>query len=295
MSVKIVADTGMDLPQDTIEKYDIEVLDMPVNDGENEYSRSEITTDKLFEDLKNGKVYGTSQVSAYDYRDCFTKHAKNNDEVIYISLSSGLTSSYNLAVSIRDQVLEEYKDAKIYIYDSKSASYGLGVFVGIIAKMAKNNESFEYIISKLDEVRLSSQHYFAVTDFKYLVRGGRLPASAATIGKMLNIKPLLYMNREDGRLYNYKKLRGEKNLHKALVNKYVQNYKKLGKEQTVYLVYGDDISIAKSLKEKILEEIDVNPDNLRLVQMGTVIGSHTGPGILCIFYSNKDFGEYNIF
>ena len=295
MRVKIIADTGMDLTDDLIKKYDVEILNMPINDGENEYLKSEISSDKLFEDLSKGKVYRTSQVTAYDYKDCFTKHAKNNDEIIYIALSSGLSGSYQTAVNVREEVLKEYKDAKICVYDSKSVSYGLGIFVSIIGKMAKDGKSFEFIVDKLDEIRLSIEHYFAVTDLKYLVRGGRLSATSAKVGEILNIIPLLHVRKEDGGLTSYKKVRGEKSLYKNMVNEYIQNYKKLGKEQTIFLTYGDDVSVAEKLKEKILEEVDINPENIKLTQMGAVIGTHTGPGIICIFFSTKDFGEYNIF
>ena len=295
MRVKIIADTGMDLTKDLIEKYDIEILNIPINDGENEYLKSEISSDKLFKDLSEGKVYRTSQVGAYDYKACFTKHAKNNDEIIYIALSNGLSGTYQTAVNVREEVLKEYKDAKICIYDSKSVSYGLGIFVSIVGKMAKEGKSFEYIVDQLDAIESSIEHYFAVTDLKYLVRGGRLSATSAKVGEILNIIPLLHVRKEDGSLISYKKVRGEKSLYKSMVNEYVKSYKKIGKDQTIFLTYGDDISVAEKLKEKILEEVDVNPENIKLTQMGAVVGCHTGPGIICIFFSTKDFGEYNIF
>ncbi|WP_138160369.1 DegV family protein [Peptoniphilus catoniae] len=290
MSIKIVTDTGMDLTSELIEKYDIEVLNILINDGEEEYSKGEINSDKLFEDMKAGKVYRTSQVSSFDYRNCFEKYAKEKRELISISLSSGLSGSYEQSVKIKEEVLQKYPDAKIHTVDSRSATYGQGLVVVKAAKMAKDGKDAAYILDNVEKIKTGVKHIFSVNDLSYLVRGGRVSKGAAAIGSLLNIRPLMEID-PNGKLVPREKVRGDKNLLKKITDKYLETYEKTAGDQSVFIAYGDDDSFARKIKDTIVEKSSADPKTIILGQVGVVIGAHTGPGFIGLFYVDEIFNE----
>ncbi|CDZ75467.1 DegV family protein [Peptoniphilus sp. ING2-D1G] len=287
MNIKIITDSGMDLDKEIIEKYDIEVLNIPVIDTENEYSSESLSSDELFENMKNKKVYSTSQISEFEYKKCFEDHINKGYEILYISLSSGITGTYHQAKKAEEELLTEHSGAKIHIFDSKSATCGMGLLVAKAALMAKSGESAKYILDELEFIREHNIHLFSVTTFEYLLRGGRVSKGSATIGNFLNVRPVLEVSRTDGKLRKVAMVRGGNMLYKKVSEGFLKFYSEDIKNQTICISYGDDIELANKAKEYILKKTDFEEKNILITQLGVVVGAHTGPGYIAIFFQDK--------
>ncbi|WP_036730530.1 DegV family protein [Peptoniphilus mikwangii] len=295
MNIKIITDGGCDISKEYIKKYDIEILPIAVNDGIEEYfGDDELSSNELFKNMRNKKVYGTSQVGNMDYIQCFEKYASENREIIYISLSSGITGTYDAALRIREEVLKKYKSAKIHVFDSFCATCGLGLMVHRAAMMAADGRDSKYILNALEFLKAHQEHVFSVTTLEFLVRGGRVSKGSAAIGGILNIKPIMELTKTDGKITSLDKARGENNLYKKLSEELAKKSGgKFNTNQSIIIAYGDDVSFAERLKNHILSEYNISEQQIYCNQLGTVIGAHTGPDFVGVFFLSKLFEDYN--
>ncbi|MDO5718114.1 MAG: DegV family protein [Tissierellia bacterium] len=294
--VKIITDDGADIPKHYIDKYDIEILHMAINDGENEYYNDvNITKEEVYDGMRKGKVYKTAQVTMTDLVDCFTKYAKSDDEAIYFTLSSGISGTYSSALIARDTVIGDYPDAKIYVVDTVCASFGQGMLVVKASMMAKDGLSAKEIIEKSNIIKLNHEALYSVGDLEYLFRGGRVSRTSKVLGGLLNIKPILSLSKEDGKLNAIDKARGTKTLYKKLFDHMneLSSGGKFNPEQTIAICHGDWLEEAEKLKNVLKDEFDIKEENIMMSFIGTVIGAHTGPDIICIFFNSDPQGEYD--
>ncbi|MFU0824511.1 DegV family protein [Clostridium sp.] len=283
MAIKIITDSGCDLPRDIIEEYNIEVLPLFVYAEGNEYLDGEsIQPEELYNNMREGTIYTTSQVPPSKFKDVFIKHAENKDEVIYIGFSSQLTGTYQSAIIAKEEVLETYPDFKIYTIDTKCASLGLGLVVYKAAKMAKEGKNKDEIIKSIEFNSEHMEHIFTVDDLEYLLRGGRVSRAAAMIGGILNIKPVLDV--EDGKLMPKEKVRGRKKALKRIVEIAGERGVDL-KEQIIGISHGDDMEAVEVIKRMLEENFGCNKFIINMV--GCVIGAHSGPGTLALFFLNE--------
>ena len=198
MNYKIVTDSTCELTADLIKQLDIHILPVIVTLGDKQFlDNVDITSKQVFEDMKKGEIYKTSQIPLNTYIDVFSHYAKENIPVINVVMSSGISSSYETSVIAVNMVKEEYKDAIIYTVDSKCCSVEMGIAVKYMAMAAQNGKSYEEILKVLEFCKTNTGVLFTVSDLKYLSRGGRLSKTSAFIGNMLNIKPILSVT-EDG-------------------------------------------------------------------------------------------------
>lgn len=282
MATKIITDSACDLPKDIIKEYDIEVLPMYVYLGEKEYLDCEtIQPKELYDNMRKGMVYKTSQIHPDKFEELFLKHAKNNDKVIYISFSSGLSGTCQSAEVAKEEVLESYPDASIVIIDSKCASLGFGLVVYKAAKMLKEGKDIDEIIKSIEFNAKHMEHIFTVDDLEYLLRGGRVSKTSAMIGGLLNIKPILDV--EDGKLIPIEKIRGRKKTLRRMIEIAEERGVNL-KDQIIGISHGDDIESADMLKKMFEEKFGCK--DFIINQIGCAIGSHSGPGTLSIFFLN---------
>ena len=216
MTVKILSDSACDLPLNIIEEYNIDIMPILVNKGEEEYL-DEVTLQpkEMYDDMKNGAVYKTAQIPLYVFEKKFEEIAQKKESTIYISFSSGLSGTYQTSVIARDSLKEKYPDLDIDIVDSKSASVGFGLLVYKAAKMAEEGKSKEEILNMLDFYKKHIEHIFTVDDMETLYRGGRVTRVQATIGGLLNIKPILDI--KDGKLVPIEKVRGRSKVLKRMI------------------------------------------------------------------------------
>lgn len=294
--IKIITDSSSDIPLSTVEKYDIEVLPIGIIQDEIEYTiGKDIDTNSLIEKMKSGEVLKTSQVPRALIYMTMEKYIKEGCDVMYIPLSSGISGTYDNAVAARNELKEIYTDANVEIVDSKSATMGHGIVTIKAAMLRDKGYTFENIIKELDNIIKNQVHLFTVNDLEYLFRGGRLSKSSKIIGGLLNIFPMLYIEREKGKIISIDKSRGKK----AFLNSLKKQANKLSKDgkfdpnQSVLICPADWDDMANETKEFFIKELGVKEENVLIKELGCVITSHTGPGTLTIFFSS-DPGELNI-
>lgn len=283
MSTIILTDSTCDLPLSYIYNNNIKFLGLTVLLEDQEFvdDLGETFTYKdFYSSLRAGKVASTSQTNVYRFSEIFRNHIEKGDAIIYIGFSSALSGTYNSASLAREEILEEYPDADITVIDTLAASSGQGLLVYYACEMLKNGRSKEEIIEWIEENKLKVAHIFTVDDLEHLKRGGRISGTAAFVGSLLNIKPLLYVN-DEGKLIPYEKARGRKKSIRQMANelkKHIQNPEK----QTIFISHGDCLEDANILANMIREDTTVN--DIIISMVGTTVGSHSGPGTLALFF-----------
>lgn len=281
--MKIYADSASDLPKSFFGENDVILFPLRVHIDEEEYEDlNTIDPKQVYDEIRSGKHPKTSQASPELFMQKFTELAQSGEEGIYIALSSELSGTHNTAVMVKEQVMEEYPDLKLTIIDSKCASLGVGLLVKEAVRLRNAADPIGQIEEKVRFMAEHMEHLFTVEDLDYLAKGGRVSKASAFIGGLLNIKPLLHV--EDGKLVPIEKHRGRKKVLKRIVDMMAERGEKLH-EQTIAISHADDETVALELKSAI-EEV-FNPKAVEIYMIGAVIGAHTGPGTVSVFFLNK--------
>ena len=290
MSIKIITDSGSQLTGSN-ENENLILLNMPVISSDQEYIEGQtINSSDMFSRMKNGEVFKTSQVPYKTYYETFKRELEAGNEVICITLSSGLTSTFQTATMAMNDVLKENNDYKIIVKDSVSACSGETSVVHKALKLVELNYSFEKLNTKLNEIIAAQEHIFTVTNLEYLYRGGRLSKTQKVMGSLLNIIPIMSVDKNDGSLYVVEKARGEKQTFVKIKNLMAEKCNNnVNLNQTLYVCYGENKDEADLLIEKIKEDYDFK--KIVKYPLGCVIGAHIGPNFLSIFFSSKDLGD----
>jgi len=287
MKVEILIDSASDLPKEVLEKYNLDPVAIPVIlDEETFYDGKTITPDKLVKDMKDGVVHKTSQVTPNQYMERFRK-LEEEKEYLYVCFSSGLTKMYetsNLAL----KMIKEEKNIDLKIIDTKCASMGYGLVAVEALKAAEEGKTREEIIEIVKNTADRMQHVFTVDNLDYLFRGGRLNKTSAVIGNMLSIKPVLQVDRE-GKLYSYKKVRGNKKLFMEILETIKENQIDI-ENQTVGITHASDMEKVEKIEELMMQELGVN--SFMVSSMGCAVGAHTGPGAISIFFLGEKTGRF---
>lgn len=287
MSIKIICDSNCDLPNEYVEEYDIHMIPMPVYLGEEEFfDRKTITPKEIFDGMKQGKVYTTSQVNPSGYIDVFRPYADKKQPCIYIAFASTLSSTYNSAVMAKQELEDEYPELDLEIFDSKCVASGLGLVVLKAAQMAKEGKSKEEILKLAKFYTEHMEHIFTVDNLEYLCRGGRISRTSAFIGGLLSVKPIL--NVVDGKLVPLEKARGR---NKAL-RRIVEIIKERGEDvqnQIIAIDHADDFEGLNKLKDLIEKETGCS--KFLISYIGSAVGAHAGPGSLAVFFLNKSYKQ----
>lgn len=288
MNYKIVTDSTCELTADLVKQLDIHILPVIVTLGDKQFlDNVDITSKQVFEDMKKGEIYKTSQIPLNTYIDVFSHYAKENIPLINVVMSSGISSSYETSKIAVNMVKEEYKDARIYTVDSKCCSVEMGIAVKYMAMAAQNGKSYEEILKVLEFCKTNTGVLFTVSDLKYLSRGGRLSKASAFIGNMLNIKPILSVT-EDGRLEVIDKVRSSKKVFQYIVDKVRSDIPNEELEKAEMIIsYADNEEIAIGMKQEIVNSIGMERDKISLQDIGPCIGVHTGPDSLYVFYLKR--------
>ncbi|MPQ42566.1 DegV family protein [Clostridium tarantellae] len=280
----IFTDSACDLPNEIIEKLDIKYLSLICNFKGKEYFEDggiSLPYKNFYNALRNNEdLPTTSQINFFRFKTAFEPYVKNNQSIIYIAFSSSLSGTYNSANLAKNDLLAEYPNADITIIDSKSASCGQGLLVYKAALMKNEGSCKEDIIKWVEKAKLNVCHFIAVDNLEHLKRGGRISSTSATIGSILGIKPLINVN-NNGELKNFGKVKGRKKAIKTLsdyVNKHITNIK----DQTIFISHGDCYEDAKYLANMIKENNNIK--NIIINYLGLVIGAHTGPDMLAVFF-----------
>ena len=287
MSIKIITDSSCDLGINFIEENNIELIPLLLNlDGEtlkDDLGKS-LGYREFYEKLRAGSVPSTSQINIYTFEEKFKELLDKGYEILYIGLSSALSGTFNSANMARNNILEENQNAKIAVVDSISVSMGLGMLIKKACKMIEEGKMLEDIVQWIEENKNKVIHAILVDDLKHLKRGGRVSASTAAVGSILNIKPLLKLN-NSGAVEASEKIKGKKKGLKRLASIIKENAINIENE-ILYIMHGDVLEEAQYLKEIILQEL--NFKDVKVEYIGTVIGTHGGPGtIATVFWGNE--------
>ncbi len=285
MNVKIITDSACDLSQSHYEKYNIDMVSLTVElDNENFEDAKTISAKAIYDAMRAGKAPKTSQVSPQKFREAFESYARRNQPCLYVAFSSELSGTYNAGRMAMQEVKEDYPDWEAQVLDTHCASLGHGLVVLRAAQLANEGES----LSQVEEIARyhanHMEHIFTVDDLEYLYRGGRVSKTAAFVGSLLKIKPLLHV--EAGKLMPLEKIRGSKRVLKRMVDVMEERGKDFQK-QTIGISHGDDLEKARQLAEMIKERFEVEDVHIEMV--GSAIGAHSGPGTLALFFLNNDY------
>lgn len=287
MDTVLLIDSCTDLPRSYVEKNAIPFVSLVCNLKDQEYKDDfgeSIGYKEFYDAVRNGEMPSTAQVNIYEYTELFKKYAEEGKSVIYLGFSSALSGSLSSAYLARDMVMEEIKDADITIIDSKSASLGEGLLAYNANEMLKAGASKDEIVSWLETNKLRLNHWFTVDDLGHLKRGGRVSGTAAFIGTLLDIKPILKVD-DEGRLIPISKVKGRKKSLKTLFEILQENIE-APEEQVIAISHGDCIEDAEYLKEMILKEFKVK--DVIINHVGPVIGAHTGPDVVALFFMGNN-------
>jgi DegV family protein with EDD domain len=279
----ILTDSCCDLPDEMLIKLNIHYLGLVCNlDGKEfvEDSGKTLSYKKFYDSIRNGSMPTTSQVNSYRFYEEFEQAVKNNLPVLYVGFSSVLSGTYNSASIAREEILEQYPEADISVVDSRSASMGHGLLVYYAAKLREEGKSKDEVVQWLEDNKLKLCHVFTVDDLQHLKRGGRVSPTAAAIGSLLNIKPVLYVN-NDGELKNFSKAKGSKRAIKMLFEK-LEEHIVNPEEQVIFICHSDYLEGAEDLAKMIKDKYKVK--DIVINYIGTVIGSHTGAGTIGVFF-----------
>lgn len=290
MNIKVLTDTGSCIDKKMAENLGVRMLPVIITEnGESYYDGEDIEADLVYRKMREGSFFKTSQIPMQQYVNYFEEYAKEQIPIVYVCMSTGLSSTYNTALIAANEVREKYKDAKIGVIDSKLCAYAQGVLVEKICQMAEENKSFE----QMQEITIKYQNnmYSAgfVDDMNYLSRGGRIPKSVAILGGALNIKPFIYADL-DGRLQPFDKMRGKKKALKKMVDLVEEKRIDDIKDFKIYLSHTDNYEDVAEVEEMMKVRYNLKDKDFINAQVSATIGAHTGPGSMFMFFFKKDLG-----
>ena len=281
---QIITDSSCDLPQELADKLDLQVLPLHFTIGGQTYANyldgREIGFHDFFVRIRQGEEASTSAVNPESFREAMEKTLQQGLDILFIGFSSGLSTTYQSGCIAADDLREEYPERKILTVDSLCASLGQGLYVYLGALEQQAGKTIEEVRDYLEEIKLHLCHWFTVDDLLYLKRGGRISATTAVLGTVMQIKPVMHMD-NDGHLANVTKARGRKAALKALAQKLADTAINPA-EQTVFICHGDCIEDAEYTAEQIRALTPVK--DIIINYVGPVIGAHTGPGVISVFF-----------
>jgi len=280
----ILVDTSYDLPDGYIEEHGIRTVAIPfhLNGETHDDGRWRDMTDKEFYGaLANGGTSGTTLANPEVFKEVFYEIAKNDGELLVISLSSGLSGTAQNAVIALEDVKEEYPDCKIYLVDGLNAAGGTGLITYLAVKKRSEGLSAEEAAKWLNVRKHSCLSLFTVDDLMYLHRGGRLSKLQAVAGSIIGIKPLLNVH-PDGSLKLKDKARGRKAAIETLVSQMERALNPDTKLDTVIISHSNCLEDAQKVAEMVRSKFEVN--DIMVCMMGPGIGAHVGPGCIALFF-----------
>ena len=285
MNYKIITDTCCDFPADMYKELDLEVVHLSVlYKGENHTEYTEAWLKDMFDGLRAGEKASTSAVNPQGWAAVIEPVLEAGQDALVLTFSSGLSTTYQSAVIAAQELKEKYPERTINVVDTLCASLGQGLLVWYACQKRDAGMTLEELTAWVEENKLHLCHWFTVDDLFYLTRGGRVSAATAIVGSMLQIKPVLHVD-DEGHLINVSKVRGRKASIEALAAKMGQ-LGNPGENETVFICHGDCHEDAAYLEQLVKEKYGVK--KVFAYYVGAVIGSHSGPGTLALFFLGKN-------
>lgn len=282
----IFTDSSCDLSKAMIESRAIGCvpLSFRFDSDDRIYYNGEIEAENFYKEMRNGALVKTSAVNPDDFAKAFRTDLESKRDILYIGFSSGLSTTFNSARIAAEMLKSEFPNRKIITVDTLAASAGIALLIDLIIEKKENGASIEEAAEFAEQTKLKISHWFTVDDLVYLKRGGRISPSAALIGNMLGIKPMLHVDNE-GHLINVQKIRGRRLAIETLANKCNltrdPNYPAIA-----YISHADCNNDALLLAEIL--KVKYGVETKLITDVGAVIGAHSGPGTLALFFVGNE-------
>ena len=284
MSYQIITDSCCDFTKEMYEKLSLVVAPLMVNfRGQTYPDRNDESLKDMYAGLRAGEVATTSAANPEQWQELMEPYLQKGEDLLVLAFSSGLSTTYQSACMAAEELKSSYPDRTISVVDSLCASLGEGLLAYYACRKRDEGLSLQELTQWLLDNRLHLCHWFTVDDLMYLKRGGRVSAATAIMGTMLSIKPVLHVDNE-GHLINVGKARGRKASIQAMARKVAE----LGggyDNATMFISHGDCLEDAEYLAGLLREQYGVKEVYINYV--GAVIGSHSGPGTLVLFFMGE--------
>ena len=282
----IFTDSACDISPELLKEWGVRALPLSFrfNGEEREYSNYEMTSSEFYGRMREGSVAKTAAVNTASFKKDFLECIEDGYDILYIGFSTGLSTTYNSARLAAEEIKGEYPDARILTVDTLAASAGEGLILYLVKEKKKAGASLEEAYVYAREISGSVSHWFTVDDLVYLKRGGRVSPTLAFVGNLMGIKPVMHVD-DHGHLVSHSKARGRRGSIAAMADKYTElGIKPEG--DTVFISHADCLSDAELLADMIEKKHGVKVG--LITDVGPVIGAHSGPGTLALFFIGKE-------
>lgn len=289
MQFEIITDSSANLTDQMIDEFGIHILPLIfMSDGEQfkcfiKGQKSEL--ENFYKMMREGKIFTTSLPNQEDTLDELRGILDSGRDILYIGFSSGLSGTYQATAGLLNMLKEEYPSRKIFHVDTLAAAMGEGLLVYKAAKMAQGGATIEETHQWVEDHKLNLAHWFTVDDLMFLFRGGRVTRTSAWAGSLLKIKPVLHVD-DEGHLIAMEKTRGRKKSLLALVDHMEETALEPIGEQTVFISHGDCLDDAMIVANEIEKRFGCK--NIQVHCLDPVIGAHSGPGTVALFFMAKN-------
>ncbi len=276
----ITVNSTVDLPKEWLEERKVPVIPLKYTIDNETYTDMEgLSSKEFFEKLRDGKMATTSQINPEEARAQLEPFLKEGKDVLHLGFSSGLSGTYNSMRIAGEELKEEYPEAKIIIIDTLCACLGEGLLLYKALQLKEVGKTIEDTAKWVEENKLHICHNVTVDDLFHLHRGGRISKASAVLGSVVQIKPIIHMD-ENGKLQVIGKERGRKKSLNKIVDMAVEQIK--GWDNDIAMItHGDCQEDAEYVAKLVRERLGI--ENILINNIGTVIGSHTGPGVVAVF------------
>ena len=280
----IMTDSCCDLTDQMARDLELEVLPLTMHmDGQdypNDLAGTAISNQEFYKRIRAGKIATTSAVNVGQFQDAMRRVLESGRDIVCVCFSSALSTTYQSAVIAAEDLRAEFPEAEIHVVDSLSASLGQGLLLYLAVEQKRKGLTAAELAKWVEDNRLTVCHWFTVDDLNFLKRGGRVSATTALLGTMLSIKPIMHTS-DEGKLVPVSKARGRKAAIAALLDK----IEALGihpEKQTMFICHADCEEDAKAVAQTIQDRFGTPTVHINYI--GPVIGSHTGPNTMGIFF-----------
>ena len=276
-----------DLSKEHFHKRDIQYVCFHFTLGDREYMDDlgeSVPPAELYRRMVAGEDTKTSQVSVAEYEALFEKNLKQGKDILHVTLSTGISGTYNSACVARENLSERYPDRKIYVVDSLGASSGYGLIMETLADLRDAGMGIDELHQWIESHKLELHHWFFSTDLTFYIRGGRISRTAGFIGSVMGICPLLNMDNE-GKLIPREKIRTKKKVIRRIVDKMEENARE-GRDYSgkCFLSQSECMEDAREVAALVEERFPKLDGKVQIFPIGATIGSHTGPGTIALFF-----------
>lgn len=282
----IFTDSACDIKPELLKNWGVECIDLSFrfDDDSAEYFDGDMEITDFYRAMREGRIAKTSAINPDRFLSAFEATLKEGKDILYLGFSSGLSTTCNSARMAAEELKERYPDRKLQIVDTLAASAGQGLLLYLVLQKKNEGATIDEAYAYAKEMKLHICHWFTVDDLVYLKRGGRVSPTVAFVGKALGIKPVLHVDNA-GKLISMGKVRGRKASIAALAEK-CAGMTQDPKDATVFISHGDcpedAETLAKLVEEKTGAKVSI------ITHVGTVIGAHSGPGTLALFFVGKE-------